>query len=530
MTAPAKEKWWDDVVSVDTCKLDNGTHLLWGDRVKVLEQDDGPGGAARVKIRGRGTTGWVRRDVLGGKELLELYFIDVGQGDGILIVTPEGHHLLMDGGHQRSKQQTGKSAADFVDWKFHREYLLRSERCEKEKNVIRLDAMIASHADEDHYGGLRDLIDRTRMDYEEELDSFDTTVEAFYHPGLCPQHHGTEGLGSKVNGHFVDLLKDRADLKHGLSDKPGDGAVVPRGRWRSFLEAIEAQLRKDGKKTPVVRLSQESRFLPGFEPGKTSVTICVLAPIETSVSGQPALKDLGNTGENKNGHSVALRLDFGDRRLLLTGDLNAQSQASIIEHYGDRFESVWRSDVAKACHHGSHHVDFRFLRGVAALSTVFSSGDANRYDHPRAWVLGAAAISGRVIEDTDRHRLLAPLIYSTEVARSVRLGSVDQLRQYDTPQSYGRPSEVATHAVSGKVTKSNWRLVFDRKSARGSDFPPLPTVKAVRGVVYGLVNARTDGRKLLLAVRNEGDRSWAYETLKAKEIERAVRYLPERED
>ena len=94
-----------------------------------------------------------------------------------------------------------------------------------------------------------------------------------------------------------------------------------------------------------------------------------------------------------------------------------------MEHYADAFPSTWRSDVTKACHHGSHHVDLGFLKGVNALSTVFSSGDANTYDHPRAWVLGAAALSGRVIEDPHKPRLKAPLIYSTEIARSI--GSID---------------------------------------------------------------------------------------------------------
>ena len=86
-------------------------------------------------------------------------------------------------------------------------------------------------------------------------------------------------------------------------------------------------------------------------------------------------------------------------------------------------------DVAKACHHGSHHVDYDFLRGVGALSTVFSSGDANSFDHPRAWVLGAAALAGRVIEDPNRARLKAPLVYSTEIARSIDLSKIDQLRE-----------------------------------------------------------------------------------------------------
>ena len=89
MPQPAREQWWDDVVSVDSVKLNDSVYLLWGDRVQVLETD-----GSRRKVHARGATGWVDDTDLGGDPVLELYFIDVGQGDGILVVTPEGHHIL----------------------------------------------------------------------------------------------------------------------------------------------------------------------------------------------------------------------------------------------------------------------------------------------------------------------------------------------------------------------------------------------------------------------------------------------------
>ncbi len=524
MTESARTQWWDDVIRADTVRLNDHVHLLWGDRVRVLQKDDATG---KARIFGRGSTGWVAQEVLGGAPLLEIYFIDVGQGDGVLVVTPEGHHLMIDGGHQRNRQQTGKSAADFVDWKFHKEYLSVDERRNPDKNAIRLDAMLASHADADHYGGLRDLIDRKLESDANELDTDDVTVEAFYHPGLCPQRAGTDGLGDKVNGFFVSLLDDRRSLEAGLADNPV-GAPEIRGFWRDFLTAVKDQRRKNGAPTPVVRISQKTAFLPGFsEQDDTSVTIRVLAPIENDINGVPALRDLGNEAVNKNGHSIALRLDYGQRKIMLTGDLNEQSERDIMAHYGDDFAAVWSVDVAKACHHGSHHVDYDFLRGLSALSTIFSSGDANTYDHPRAWVLGAAALSGRVIEDDTKARLKAPLIYSTEIARSISLKSVDQLREYHQPQRYGRQSAAPSQTISGTVTKSKWRAVLDRRSAEAKDIPPLSNTKVLRDIIYGLVNVRTDGKRLLFAVRNEGNHAWAYETMEPGEIAGAYRLKPD---
>lgn len=524
MTNPARAKWWHDVVSVDSVKLNDRTWLLWGDRVQILEQDLR---TDRVKVFARGTTGWIDRDALGGEELLELYFIDVGQGDGILVVTPEGHHIMIDGGHARGRQQTGKSAADFVDWKFHKDYLHWGDRDDAELNTIRLDAMVASHADADHYGGLQDLVDRDTPDYEEELDSVGVTVERFYHPGLCPQESGSEELGRKSGGFFIDLLEDRASMEDALAEEPA-GPIRARGWWADFLRALREQRTAAGDPTAVERLSRETEHLPGFAPcDDTRVTIRVLAPVTEEVAGVRALKDLGDEGYNKNGHSVALRLDYGERRILLTGDLNDESHAVIMDGYGDDFEGEWRSCVAKACHHGSHHVDYRFLRGVAALGTVFSSGDANSYDHPRAWVLGAAAVAGRVVEHPTKPRLKAPLVYSTEVARSVTLDEADQLREYAEPQSYRMPTTEPERTVSGDVTRSRWRFVFDRDGDEPADQPPLPAIRAARGIIYGLVNVRTDGERVLFAVRNEGNHSWAYEVLEPEDFQRAYRLVPE---
>jgi hypothetical protein len=49
----------------------------------------------------------------------------------------------------------------------------------------------------------------------------------------------------------------------------------------------------------------------------------------------------------------------------------------------------------------------------------------------------------------------------------------------------------------------------------------------MRQIIYGLVNVRTDGKRLLIAVRNEGNQSWAYETIEPDEIQRAYRVVPE---
>ena len=104
----------EDTIPLFTTKTANtvGIHLLWGDSVQLQEALPATG---RVKVKARGKTGYVNKDHIGTKALLEYYFIDVGQGDGVLIVTPDRKHILIDGGYIRRKQVTKRNAADFVD-------------------------------------------------------------------------------------------------------------------------------------------------------------------------------------------------------------------------------------------------------------------------------------------------------------------------------------------------------------------------------------------------------------------------------
>jgi hypothetical protein len=74
-------------------------------------------GAPLSRVRTRDGTGWVAKADLGPTSLLEVYVIDVGQGDGVLIGIPDGRHLRIDGAYTRSTQPTGASAADVVAWR-----------------------------------------------------------------------------------------------------------------------------------------------------------------------------------------------------------------------------------------------------------------------------------------------------------------------------------------------------------------------------------------------------------------------------
>jgi hypothetical protein len=360
-------------------------HLLWGDGVRF----DGPAGSgSRRPVRARGgRRGFVTKSALGGASLLEFYFIDVGQGDGVLIKTPNFRHIMIDGGFPRSVQDTGKNAADFVDWKFTRDYGMKR---------IEIDAMLASHCDADHYGGLADLLD---VSQEDELDAAEVRVESFYHAGLS----WWKGSPDKTLGPFNDLGGDTYwtrlldGRRHAKAVTGSGGGPQLHGWWRDFIAKVVAARRRSGRPTGVVRLSDKSRFLPKFRSGANGEPVVrVLGPVEFDDNGGPLLRRFpGRDSQNTNGVSLLLRVDFGRARILLTGDLNRQSQAKLLEDYsGRRIEFL--CDVAKACHHGSADVSYKFLEAMKPAATIISSGDNEGHDHPRPSIIAASATTGHM--------------------------------------------------------------------------------------------------------------------------------------
>ena len=86
--------------------------------------------------------------------LLELTAIDVGQGDSLLVIFPEGRSMLIDGGGvlqfghvRRVNLDTGEDVVSPYLWS---------------RGIRRLDIVVATHAHEDHSGGLGALLENFR--------------------------------------------------------------------------------------------------------------------------------------------------------------------------------------------------------------------------------------------------------------------------------------------------------------------------------------------------------------------------------
>jgi competence protein ComEC len=95
------------------------------------------------------STWWIAtpREVKAHKGVLEITAIDVGQGESLLIITPEGKRLLLDSGgmlgFSRSEFDVGEEVTSSYLWN---------------RGIDHLDAVAFSHAHSDHLQGMRAVI------------------------------------------------------------------------------------------------------------------------------------------------------------------------------------------------------------------------------------------------------------------------------------------------------------------------------------------------------------------------------------
>lgn len=108
------------------------------------------------------------------KEFLSIHIIDVGQGDCILIKTPENQNILIDGGDEDS-------------YKIIKSYL----KLNKVKNI---DIIIATHFDKDHIGSLDEIINNFNVNkiyapnQTSDSDSYNNLINACKNKNLKLNH------------------------------------------------------------------------------------------------------------------------------------------------------------------------------------------------------------------------------------------------------------------------------------------------------------------------------------------------------
>jgi hypothetical protein len=444
--------------------------LAWGDSVSVVGttatkfevtvpswRTDPDGSLVRFDKAGflqrRTRVGGVTRDVavpVADSQVLRVTFVDVQQGDATLIQTPDGKVITIDGGEN-------VLFARFLASRFPDTAADRRQP---------IDAMIVSHGDGDHFAGLPEIRDS---------ETNASARKRFFARPLRVFHNGLVKRPSSVGVEAMFGATKKSGGRTVITGLESDLLAVPATEMNKHFKSWRTALtgwRDDAGPIEFRRLARgDDDAFDFLQP--EGIQVEVLGPVLTSAGGTPGLLYLRKpkTGvpmahlehedstslsdsHTVNGHSLVLRLTYGNVRMMFAGDLNNSIEERLAKDHEDGDVDL-TSEVFKVPHHGSHEFTPGFLRAVSPLVSVISSGDEStrtEHIHPRATLVNSLGRSSR--DDSG-------LVFVTEM--------------------------VAFFQMMGWSVRD----VAPGTAAGASFF-------AFKRTAYGLVRVRTDGRRMLV--------------------------------
>jgi competence protein ComEC len=242
---------------------------------------------------------------------LSITFLDVGQGDAMLIAFPKGSLMLLDAGGR--PDFGSRNGADDSEDLFVEDRIGIAEASVMpylwQLGIKRLDWVVASHGDADHVEGFNEII-------------------RYFQIGVA--------LGETKRFERAGLLRRVA--------RRGDSFEV------------------DGAHLAILS-----------------------PPVE---SGDSVLTD--------NNRSLVIKITYGDRRFLLTGDIEREAETFLVNSGSDL-----GADVLKVAHHGSRTSSTdEFLKKVCPRHAVISVANPSPYGHPNAEVIERLRENGAQIWQT----------------------------------------------------------------------------------------------------------------------------------
>ena len=474
-------------------KFKKARQVLWGDWLSIDDAHDysnvGVGWLAVIWAPKSENPQilYIKQEHTSDERPLEIIFLDVGQGDGAVLITPERGTdekvIIIDAGE-------GENMHNFLNSRF------------KAYRGFDFDSAIITHPDTDHYLGFKTI-------FSDHNIGFNT----IYQSGLLERPVG--GTFEKLGGltedpltktKFIsDLVMDRAHIDRLFGDSTHFGKYEfppvmfaalqnPRiGNFKVLSTDVNHCVKENGR-----------NYIPGLAPSDLrGYSVEVLGPVmEYDQQGNPRLKKISSYSKTKNGHSIILRLHIGEYKVLFGGDLNKPAEKYLLKHYAGikkfpnrksplhkemihKAREWFGAEIMKVCHHGASDVTDEFIQVVNPASFVISSGDSEGHVHPRPDLLGRLGKLGRGE---------SPVLLSTELQRSTREREDTKLVrsiQADIEKLAITPSDALKMSVINRVKKLSMTNVD----------------------VYGSIYLKTNGTRLITAFKIESKsptKKWFY--------------------
>ena len=297
---------------------------------------------------------------------LQVHFMDVGQGDSILILFPDGKDMLIDCANYNNASAYRTETLAYMD-----NYVTDGQ----------LDYLMLTHCDGDHVYFM-----------DEVLEKYD--VDTVFMPNVLAEPSGTQS-SDRLQAEIDALDQNKVGM---FTD---EDTVNSNAYAEFFIAALsepdcEIVLNVDpDEDTNSIVITDGTKLSDGTYDGSTYM-LTFYCPTEEYY----ATTDL-SSAEEKNAISPIGILEYNDVRIVLTGDSNEINEPTFVDRIGGSLDC----DVLKVGHHGSETSSTEeFLDAINCEYAVIScNADGNTFSHPRQVTLDRLIADDMTIYRTDNN-------------------------------------------------------------------------------------------------------------------------------
>lgn len=352
----------------------------------------------------------------GDSKSLQVHFVDVGQGDACIIEFPNDTKMIIDGGKDKEKAKL----LDYIENNIGEKGSMAKS---KETKGYAFDYAILTHSDEDHCGGLDDV-----------LNTY--AAKVFYRP-----NEEATRKGFKDPAKIALKLSSDATLKDTLAYKN----VIETGYNNSRVQYVTGAKLEGNVIEPVKTDASVSD--DEFKKSDEYFKFEFFTPIKNSY------KDF-------NDYSPVMILTYMGKTIVMSGDAEVAAEAEFVAAAKTKdgkyeiFDESFNADVIKLGHHGSKTSSSEeYLKALTNESltknvlAVISCGFGNSYKHPHEQTLDRLTSLGFKEENvlrTDKNSSIVLAVANVEGTYQL-LSGANVVR-----------TEKATVAIGG-VVNIQWR-------------------------------------------------------------------------
>jgi len=345
-------------------------------------------------------------------DLMRIWIVYVGQGDGILIQLPGKCNYDPDSADDvTSRTETVDIMIDGGSHSPQNETLMENFLLRLYDAPAIIEHAVITHHDGDHVKGLIRILTGNSIG-----------IESIYHNGLASYRRGKRNFSDSTTAKEAVRERSSGQLVRGMAfldpDDDDQGKKLRESYLINTKQALQQRFNNDEFQGVYTELA--NAVLEEEDPIEVSTfQRCVengsfIEERESQLNRGADLSDIefrliwplqrarkyGGWSETINGNSVTFRLDYGDFSMLFTGDHNEKSEEKLVEHLNETYESdLLNVDVLKVPHHGSWHgyeTFFRNIGPVLSVATMGPRGFTTSWRHPSNEVIRWLGGSHRV--------------------------------------------------------------------------------------------------------------------------------------